>query len=327
MAADPSRIEFVLAADIGGTRARLALARRDGKRVSLERVEVIPVREAASLEDAVAGFLAQGPRPVRACLAWAGPIEGARARLTNGPWVADSAALAARFGLDRVTLVNDFHAAAAGVDEVGDDALHVLQPGASDPAGARLVIGAGTGLGVAYALRDVHGTRVIAGEGGHVAFAPQDDEQAALWRHLRKRMDRVTAEHVVSGPGIVNLYDFCCASSGAPPDEARLREGAAGVNRLAQAGDPHAVHALELFCAIFGAVAGDHALSCLATGGVYIAGGIAARLGERLGDGRFVAAFCAKGVHAALVARMPVWRVRDEKLGLRGAAALALAQA
>ena len=327
MPAASSTPPFVLAGDIGGTHARLAIAcRRDG-RIAFERNGTFAVRDHAGLAEAIAAFLGDAPAPAHACIAWAGPIDGRCARLTNGAWSVDADWLQQRFGCARVALVNDFHAAAAGVDDVGDDNLETLQPGRANPAGARLVIGAGTGLGVAYALRDAHGTRIVSGEGGHIAFAPLDAEQDALLAHLRPTLGRVTAEHLVSGSGIARLYTFCCAASGARPGTEVAREGAAAVARRARDGEPPAVRALHLFCAIFGAVAGDHALACLATGGVYVAGGIAVRLAERLADGAFTAAFRAKGVHTDLVARMPVWRVRDEGLGLRGAALLALAGA
>ncbi len=321
---DPAAAECVLAGDIGGTHARLALARAGERRAAFVARSVVRVGERATPADAIADFLRERPMPSRACIAWAGPIDGARATLTNAAWSIDAGALAARFGFARVTLVNDFHAAAAGIDEVGDDDLQTLQAGSADAAGARLVIGAGTGLGVAYVTSDSGRRRVLAGEGGHAAFAPLDDEQAALWRFLRPALRRVTAEHVLSGAGIVRLYAFACAEAGVAAGDDVEREGAAAVARRADAGDARAQRALRLFCAIYGAVAGDHALACLATGGVYVAGGIAARLAARLADGTFVAAFGAKGVHEALMARMPVRVVRDDLVGLRGAARLAL---
>lgn len=324
MPAAPSAPSFVLAGDIGGTHARLALAQRRDGRVVLARSGTFAVREHAGLADAIAAFLGDAAAPSRACIAWAGPIDGRRARLTNGAWAVDADRLQQRLGGTHVALVNDFHAAAAGIDDLDDDDLEALQPGRADPAGARLVIGAGTGLGVACALRDEHGTRIVAGEGGHVGFAPQDAEQDALLAHWRPVLGRVTAEHFVSGSGIARLYAFCCMAAGTTPGEDVARDGAAAVSRRAAAGEPAAERALHLFCAIFGAVAGDHALACLATGGVYVAGGVAARLAARLADGTFATAFRAKGVHGDIVARMPVWRVRDEGLGLRGAALLAL---
>jgi glucokinase len=319
----------VLAGDIGGTNARLAIAREVDGRIVFDTQRVLRVRDFATVADALAEFLshAAAPLPAHACLAWAGPIDGRSARLTNGAWSVDADALVTRFDLRHFALVNDFEAAAAGIDRVAAQDLVVLQPGVPDPGAARLVIGAGTGLGVAYAVRGAQGTRIVAGEGGHVAFAPLDDEQSALLAYCRRDLERVTAEHLVSGSGIVRLHAFCCARDGVavPPEVAA--EGAVAVVRRADAGDPAAERALRLFCAILGAVAGDHALSCLATGGVFVAGGIAAKLAGRMADRTFRAAFNAKGAHAALMQGMPVWLVRDEALGMRGAAAIALADA
>ena len=208
------------------------------------------------------------------------------------------------------------------------DGQIVLQQGAEAPHAARLVIGAGTGLGVAYAIPIGDRHRVVPGEGGHVGFAPADDEQIELCRFVRASVGRVSAEHVLSGPGIVRLYAFAI---GADPLAMRVPddvagEGAAAVARRADAGEPAACRALELFASILGAVSGDHALSVLAFGGVSIAGGVAAKLASHLARGALVAAFNAKGVHCALMARMPVRIVQDERLGLAGAARLALGE-
>jgi len=329
MTNDANNAHLVLAGDIGGTNARLAIAREVDGRIVFDLQRELKVCDFGGVADALAEFLrhAPAPTPAHACFAWAGPIDGRSARLTNGAWAVDANALAARFRLPHLALVNDFQAAAAGIDRVAEQDLITLQPGVADPHASRLVIGAGTGLGVAYAIRDEHGTRIVAGEGGHVAFAPLDDEQSALLAHCRRELGRVTAEHLVSGSGIVRLYAFCCGRDGVavPPEVAA--GGAEDVVRRADAGDAAAQRALHLFCAILGAVAGDHALSCLATGGVFVAGGIAAKLAERLTDGTFRDAFNAKGAHVALMRRMPVWLVLDEALGLRGAAAIALADA
>lgn len=326
----PNLPDRVLAGDIGGTNARLAIGRADdGGRIAFEMQRTLRVRDHAGMADALALFLrhAAPPLPAHACIAWAGPIDGRSARLTNGAWTVDAEALAVRFGLASVALINDFHAAAVGIDGVAAEDLEVLQPGAADPAAARLVIGAGTGLGVACMIRDANGTRVLAGEGGHVAFGPLDEEQAALHAYCRRDLARVTAEHLVSGSGILRLHAFCCAREGVAVPADVVAGGAPAVARRADAGDAAAQRALHLFCAIYGAVAGDHALTCLATGGVFVAGGIAAQLVGRMTDGTFRSAFNAKGAQAMLTQRMPVWLVRDEMLGLRGAAALALTAA
>jgi glucokinase len=319
----------VLAGDIGGTNARLRIARFDGARLGVIAERSYRVADFGSLEEALDAFIgAAGGAPVaidRACFALAGPIAGDRAKLTNAPWTIDARSVAKRFAIARVRLVNDFHAAAAGIVEVAFDRTFELQRGVGAARAPRLVIGAGTGLGVAYAIPAADRFRIVPGEGGHVGFAPADDEQIELARFAHRSLGRVEAEHFVSGPGIVRLYAFATAASDIDdvPDDV-ARDGSAAVALRADAGEPAAKRALGLFAAIFGAVAGDHALAVLAAGGVYIAGGVAAKLTPYLADATFVAAFNAKGAHAALTSRMPVRIVRDEHLGLAGAARLAL---
>ncbi len=329
-----SRPAVVLAGDIGGTNARLRVARTQSERLDVLAEESLRVADFAGLGDAIDAFVARARDAAdapfaldRACFAVAGPIAGRSAKLTNAAWTIDADAIAERFHIAHVRLVNDFHAAAAGVDEIAPEKMLVLQQGIAMGRAPRLVIGAGTGLGVAYAIPLGGGFRVVPGEGGHVGFAPADDEQIELMRFVRASVGRVTAEHLLSGSGIVRLYAFASASlrrgdEDIPDDVAQ--DGAAAVARRAREGEPAAQHALELFAAILGAVAGDHALSVLASGGVYIAGGIAAKLTDHLRSGAFLAAFNAKGAHSELMARMPVRVVLDERLGLAGAARLAL---
>jgi glucokinase len=318
----------VLAGDIGGTNARFRLAPA-GRPAAPTYERVLPVAGYATFADALGAFLGDAALPVprKAAFAVAGPVERAAARLTNAPWTIDAGAIARRFGIARVRLVNDFAAAAAGIEHLPAASFAPLQPGERHGDAPRLVIGAGTGLGVAFALPGPGGTRILAGEGGHVPFAPQDDEQRALHAFLAADRDRVIAEHVLSGAGLVRLHAFARARMGAAAAaHDALPHGAASVTALAGSGDPAAQRALALFCTIFGAVAGDHALTLMTRGGVYVAGGIAPKLAGALADGRFVAAFRAKGVHSALMASLPVDLVLDERLGLTGAAALAAAQ-
>jgi glucokinase len=292
----------------------------------------LPVAAHDTADEALAAFVGRTapPRIDRACLAVAGPIEGRTAQLTNARWRIDADAIAARLRIGEVALCNDFEAAAFGLEALDPSACVALQAPVSETdsqAGAndrRLLIGAGTGLGVAYVFRGAKGPRVIAGEGGHVGFAPADDEQVALLAHLRPELGRVTAEHLVSGAGLARLYAFAGRRRGGVPDDVR-DEGAAAVARRFAAGEAEAVHALRLFVSIFGAVAGDHALCVLATGGVFIAGGIAPRFAATFADGNFISAFRAKGAQAGLMARMPVHLVCDDRLGLHGAALRALA--
>lgn len=330
---------MILCGDVGGTKALLALAEDDGGRIAFrfrrrhvcaDYTDFSPLFgdfiHAAQSAGIHPGMISHG------CLAVAGPIEtdGRHARLTNLPWSIDAVALAGTTGCGPLRLVNDFAAAAAGIEALDAGALVTLQTGAPLAHAPRLVVGAGTGLGVAALLwqEATQDYRILPGEGGHCGFAPGDAEQAALWAWLHARLPdgRVTAESVVSGPGLLAIYDFLCASQGADqPDPRTAAEPAAALSELAAA-NPASIarHAVELFCAAYGAFAGDLALTLLARGGVYIAGGIAARILPLLRASRFVEAFNAKAEHAALAARMSVHVVTDTDLGLKGAARLAL---
>lgn len=264
--------------------------------------------------------------PARACLGVAGPAFNDRARMTNLGWVVDGGAIGARFGIAGVRVVNDFAAAASGIEMLRDEDLAVLQAGEPLRTAPRVVIGAGSGLGVAYLLCTGSGYQVLAGEGGHAGFAPAADEQLELWRDLHARLGRVAVEHVVSGPGLVRIHDFVVRTSGGGNSPTAASSGItpAAITQAALDGrDPLCLRALDLFIACYGAVAGDHALTALARGGVYVAGGIAPKILPRLAAGGFLAAFNAKGVHADAARKMPVAVVVNERLGLLGCARLA----
>jgi glucokinase len=323
----------ILAGDIGGTKALLQLA-------AVRRGRLAPVLERRYAVAAFADFSAmltrfldecreQGGRDARlasACFGAAGPVSGNRIKMTNLPWRLDAGTIAAKFGIARVQLVNDFEAAAAGVEALDPGDCATLQSGKPSPEAARVVIGAGTGLGVAYALPQGKRYRIIAGEGGHAGFAPADTEQMRLWQALHAQLGRVSVEHVVSGPGLVRIYEFLRAEQ---PQATALREslsqeGAAAITRHAlDQNDALASRALDLFIACYGAAAGDHALALTARGGVYVAGGIARKIFSRLAAGGFVAAFNAKGAQAQLNLRIPVKVIMTERLGLLGAALIA----
>jgi glucokinase len=296
---------MLLAGDIGGTNSRLALFADAAGRPRVLHLERFENAGEAGFAAIAARFLAHaraalGPLHVRrACFALAGPVDRRRVKLTNLPWEVDADALARELGIAEVLLVNDFVAAASGLDALGPEDLLTLQAGEPLERAPRVAIGAGTGLGVAYLVWDAQGYRVIGGEGGHMGFAPNDEEQARLWRFVHGSGRRVIAEEVISGPGLERIHAFVRADRGVAPQEASSAE----VSAAALAGEPLAAHALDLFVACFGAVAGDHALAVLARGGVYIAGGVAPKILPRLRAGGFVAAFNAKGAHSPLAAR------------------------
>jgi glucokinase len=304
---------LVLCGDIGGTKTLLAIAAVDRDRFDVVFERRYADREFAEFADLVRTFRDEAQASVeRACLGVAGPIDGRRVAVTNFPWRIDADALEAILGAP-VALANDFVAAAHGIDLLRAEDAVTLQAGEPAPRAPQVVIGAGTGLGVAYRVWQGDRYAVIGGEGRHAGFAPADERQAGLWRALRVGLGRVSVEHVVSGPGLVRINDFLRDGRG----EARSPE------EIVSAPDPVARGALGLFLECFGAAAGDHALAILARGGVWLAGGIAPRILSQLASGPFLAAFNAKGVHAGLTARFPVKVVVNGRLGLLGAARLA----
>ena len=307
---------MILCGDIGGTKTLLGLA-QDGALLADRRYANADFSDFASV---LASFFADAriePAKISSgCLAVAGPVadNGRSAQLTNLPWLIDADALSSRFSLPAPRLVNDFAAAAQGA--VASSTAHriTLQEGQALSTAPCLVLGAGTGLGMAVVLPESGGWRIVPGEGGHVAFAPADARQVALWSFLQARHGRVTWERIVSGPGLTAIHEFV-AGTVMPPEEIASRGLAnpTGTERSS----------LDLFLAAYGAFAGDMALVCLARGGVFLAGGIAGKLLPLLREGGFLTAFNAKAEHAAIAARIPVHVATDPLLGLHGALILA----
>jgi len=323
----------IVAGDIGGTKTLLALYALEGGRPSLRFEQRYGSRDHADFASLVAQFrddaaaaLGARPRVTRACFGIAGPVEGERVAVTNLPWEIDAPTLARAFDIERVRLLNDFAAAAHGVEALGAADLVTLQHGAPLPGAPRVVLGAGTGLGIAYMVAERAGYRVVSGEGGHAGFAPADEDQVGLWRHVSAECGRVELEHVLSGSGLARIYEFLRAAGRHPESAAVAHAIAAGDAAAAishnaiHRDDPLASAALDLFVACYGAAAGDQALAVVARGGVYVAGGIAPKILPRLAAGGFLAAFNAKGRFGKLARKVPVRVVTNERLGLLGAA-------
>lgn len=311
---------MILCGDVGGTKALLAVAELVAgtpRFIFRQRYECAGF---AGFGELFARFRADAAAHVGrldgGCLAVAGPVDdsGLTAKITNLPWTVDAAACGAAFGLPPLALANDFAAAAAGIAALGNGDLVTLRPGEPHSDGVRLVIGAGTGLGMALLIPEGMGFRVLPGEGGHVGFSPQDAVQARIHAALLAEHGRVTWERVVSGPGIEAIHRIL---AGEVLDAATIASQA-----LADPRSP-ARASLDAFLAAYGAFGGDMALAVAARGGVFLAGGIAAKVLPALREGPFLAAFDAKAEHAALAARMPVHAVIDPDLGLKGAALLA----
>ena len=324
-----------LVGDIGGTNARLSLLSPTGRKV---RHEVFESRKYTSLEAVAQVFLGKPtPRVTAAAFGVAGPVVNGRVAATNFPWVIDAKTFARKLKIKRVSLLNDLVALALGSLDVKPAKLHVLgDAGAPKKKGANIaVLAAGTGLGEAILVWDAErGTHVAAAtEGGHTDFAPTDDLGVELFLFLRTRYAHVSYERILSGNGVGALYDFFRQAKGIPETAANAEAIAAAPDRnaaISQLGleekSEAAARALELFAAVYGAEAANLALKCLAVGGVYVCGNIAARLLPVLERGTFRRTFAEKGRFSSLLSKVPVAVVLDTDVGLAGAARAAMAK-
>lgn len=312
----------IVAVDIGGTHARFAIAAIEQGRVrDLGEAVTLRTAEHASLQTAWEAFrgMRGGTLPRAAAIAVASPVGGEIIKLTNNPWIIRPALIRERLAVDRWTLVNDFGAVGHAVAQLPDAAFtHLCGPETPLPdAGMISICGPGTGLGVAAVLRGKDGYAVIESEGGHQDFAPLDSIDDAMLHRLRATYTRVSAERIVSGPGIVAIYETLAAIEGravAPADDRTIW------GMALEGGDSLALAALDRFCLALGAFAGDLALAQGAKG-VVIAGGLGLRLGDRLLQSGFAHRFAAKGRFARMMERMPVKLITHPQPGLFGAAA------
>ena len=330
----------VLAGDIGGTKTLLAICEVSpaGDLPGVLSVEVLASSRYDShgysgLGDICRAFAAELARPLPhvAGFGVAGPVADGRSHTTNLPWVLDERDLAQAVGVDSVRLANDFHTLALGIAAVKPNHLVALNEGRSGAAGPWAVLGAGTGLGQAITTLGASGQReVLASEGGHTSFAPRNELEMDVLRFLLQRYDHVSWERLLSGEGLVNLVEALAqitrrkpASELAETIAHDRRNAPPAITRRAAEGDPLCLDAVHLFCELYGAEAGNLALKALATGGVFVAGGIAPKILDFMTDGRFREAFCAKGRMRALLETIPVRIVLDSKVGVLGAAVMA----
>jgi glucokinase len=325
----PDSDRLLLAADVGGTKTLLQLRRHNsegaGEPLAEQRYQSAAF---SSLEQLVERFLDDSAlgRPQSACFAVAGPVnsdgEGQTARLTNLPWRLDSRQMAQRLNIPRIALLNDFQAIGYSLDALPPEDLVTLQAARAVSGAPRLVVGAGTGLGVTVLYPDGEDYRSYPSEGGHIAFAPADAQQQRLLAYMQQQHERVSCERLISGSGLVAIYRFLLPP-GEHADDPLLRQedpaAAIGEHGLAAAHST-AGEALALFCRLYGAFAGDLALASLPRGGLFIAGGIAPKLLPRLLDGGFMAAFLDKGRMHGLLRDIPLQVITNPRCGLLGAA-------
>jgi glucokinase len=325
---------MLLAGDIGGTKTTLAIyAPEQGLRAPLATAK-FPSAKYPSLEAIVRVFLAQAPHTIdRACFGVAGPVVEGHATITNLSWEISEATLCQELGVRFVRLLNDLEAIAHAVPSLMTGDLHTLNPGVPVRDGAIGVIAPGTGLGEAYITRSRAGYQVFPSEGGHTDFGPRDETQMGLLTYLRQTYEHVSYERVCSGIGLPNLYAYL-KHAGAAPEPSWLAEKLAAapdptpiISQAAldtAAPQPLAVAALRLFVSILGAEASNLALKVLATGGIYVGGGIPPRILSFFTDDTFIRAFTGKGRFADLLSRIPVNIIMHPEVALLGAATYAL---
>lgn len=327
---------MIIAGDIGGTKTNVALFESNGRR--LDRIVAqrsYPSGQYTSLEAIVGEFVTElRPRVTHACFGVAGPVREGHVEATNLAWAVSARALADTLGVEGVGLINDLEATAYGIEVLQPSQFYTLNEGEGVRHGHRALIAAGTGLGMAGIFWDGRDYHPIPSEGGHIDFAPRNDREYDLFRYMREKVGgRVSYERVLSGPGLVNVYSFL-RDRGHGEEPAWLAEEMAGgdpaaaVSRAGLSGRSElAVAALDLFVEIYGAMAGNLALLLKSTGGVYVGGGIAPKIIEKLKDGSFLRAYLDKGRMSGIVEAIRVCVILDDKAALYGAGRAALLHA
>jgi len=325
---------MILAGDIGGTNSRLASFEVVQGRVKPIVEETFPSRGSASLDDIVGTFVSKhNLRITHACFGIAGPIRHGRSEAINLAWVVDGQRLAQQLELATVGLINDLEANAYGAAALAPEDFAILNEGVSEAEGNAAVIAAGTGLGEAGLYWDGKQHWPFASEGGHASFAPDNALQVELLQYLQQQFAHVSWERVLSGPGLYNVYTFLRDTQrGVEPDwlaeELRQVDPPAAIAGAALAGTCDlCVQALDLCVALYGAEAGNLALKVMATGGVFLGGGIAPKIVAKLQEPTFMQAFCAKGRLQPVLAAMPVRVIMNDKTALYGAARCAALRA
>ncbi len=329
---------MILAGDIGGTHTRLAFLEGTADRLQPVQIEIFPSPQFSGLAEIARKFLGAHPKAVDAgCFGLPGAVVNGRVETTNLPWVVDSRQMSSDLGIPSITLINDLFANAHGIALLEESDFVVLNPGVANPTANRALISAGTGLGEAGLYADGRGDyHPFPSEGGHCDFAPRTDLEMDLLRYLLGRFEHVSYERVLSGPGLHNIYQFL-RETGRGEEPAWLAEQivqgdpSAAISKSALEGTSAiSVQAMDIFVSIYGAEAGNLGLKMLATGGMYVGGGIAPKIIRKLSSSAFMKAFTAKGRSGALLKDVPVRVITNDKTALLGAgrvAALALTKA
>ena len=318
---------MILAGDIGATKTTLAIFKEIDQRLEVIETETSQSRAHENLEKMIDIFLSRHQSAVRiACFGIAGPIKDGRCKITNLPWVVDARILVTTLGLKSVLLINDLEANAYGIGVLNPDDLLTINEGTSGAEGNAAIIAAGTGLGEAGLYWDGKNHHPFACEGGHVDFAPRNELETELLSFLRDRYEHVSYEHVLSGPGIYNIYQFFRDTGrGEEPswltNEINKGDPAAAISKAAFSEKSElCARALDLFISIYGAEAGNLSLKVMASKGLFVGGGIAPKIIRKRKDDIFMEAFFAKGRLKALMEEIPVRIILNDKTALLGAA-------
>jgi glucokinase len=324
---------MILAGDVGGTKVHLALYDFIDGKLEYTRDKQYPAKQYSGLEEIVKEFLG-AEKATAACFGVPGPVRDGRLRLTNLPWTLDSRELAAGLAIDHVFLINDLEANCYGVAELSSDQIFTLSEGDASQVGNQALIAAGTGLGEGFLIWNGRQHLPYPSEGGHSDYAPRNEDEIDLLRFLKQKYNgRISFERVVSGMGLTNIYEFL--------REVRGMEEPAWLAKRIAIEDPNAVitelalaakseiceKAMDMFVSAYGSEAGNLALKVLSLGGLYVGGGIAPRILEKLKDGAFLKAFTDKGRLSQLLINMPVRVILESRAALLGAASYAEARA
>lgn len=310
----------VLIGDIGGTNARFAIL--TGPHADPKDFPIVQTADFTTIDEAIQTAILDRTslRPMSAVLAVAGPVEGDEIRLTNCPWVVRPKTLFGDLGFSELIVLNDFEAQALAVVALGEPHLEKIGGGLGEPFASRVVLGPGTGLGVAGLIHAVHSWIPVPGEGGHMDIGPRTERDYAVWPHIEQIEGRVSGEQLLCGRGLVNLYRAIAKTDG---KEAVLTTPAEVSSKALDKSDDIAVEAVEMFVTCLGRTAGDLALVFLSKGGVFLTGGIAQKIIPALKTGTFRKAFEDKAPHTHLLRTMPVYVITHPLAALAGLAAYA----
>lgn len=317
----------ILCGDIGGTNSRLLVADVDGANITTIVEKHYRSQTFKHFDDVMDTFLQEVKTvPDSACFAVAGPIKYGKAKITNLPWQLNESTLQEKYSFAHVSLINDFSAVAYGVNALQEPDLKTIQYGSHETYAPKIILGAGTGLGVAQSVYCNGQWQVMPSQGGHMAFSPTNASQRDILQWMSIQQDYVSNEDMLSGKGLVNLYRYYAAISNQLDSSwvkqiLALADPAAAISQRAITGkDEIAAEALARFIEIYAALAGDLALLALAYGGVFLAGGIAPKIAGQLCNDTFLKCFYQKGPMAELMPQFPVRIIMNERVGLLGAA-------